>query len=414
MKLSWHIFGGMIGVLAAAVIVILAAVVVFGGGDGDDEVTPGGNPSPVAEDGDGEASGDDHDGRTAHDDGHLVGGHDGATGHDDGHVVGADHDGATGHDDGHTVDGDHNGATAHDDRHEKGDSHDGDTKHDDNHTSFGPSGGGHNGVSSHDDRHEKGDNHDGDTGHDDDHIVGGGHDGATGHDDDHIFGGDHDGATAHDDGHIIGGEHDGATAHDDDHTASPQAAATPEVEVTAEPTPTSQQPVDAALAAALEYYDAVSDADCETNNPQNKQCVGLSSQPSTIQGGIAVFGVASPDGPGFVAVLGRDAAGVWKFWRAGQQDYQLLTLPGDGLVCAYGAGLNVRSAPTTDAPVVGAIEDLTSVRAEEFVLTVQGELQFGYGWFRLSSPLDGWSYSKYLTNASLGDCALHDALEPEL
>ncbi len=399
MKLRWRIFGGLIVGLAAAVIVVQAAVAIFGDGEGGDEVTPGGSPTPVAEEG------DDHDGATAH---------------DDGHVVGADHDGDTGHDDGHTADGDHDGATAHDDLHEEGDSHDGDTKHDDNHTSFGPSGGGHNGTVSHDDRHEQGDNHDGDTGHDDDHIVGGGHDGATEHDDDHILGGDHDGATAHDDDHILGGEHYGATAHDDDHTSSAQAAATPEVtaeptpEVTAEPTPPASEPaVDAAIAAALEYYDAVSDADCETNNPQNKQCIGLSSQPSTVQGGIAVFGVASPDGGGFVAVLGRDPAGEWKFWRAGQQDYQLLTLPGDALVCAYGSRLNVRTAPTTDAPAVGILEDLTGVRAEEFVLTVQGELQFGYGWFRLSSPLDGWSYSKYLTNASLGDCALHDALEPE-
>jgi hypothetical protein len=194
-------------------------------------------------------------------------------------------------------------------------------------------------------------------------------------------------------------------------TPSPQAAATPEV--TTDRTPTSQQAVDAAFAAALEYFDAVSDADCETNNPQNKQCVGLSSQPSTVQRGIAVFGVGPPDGPGFAGVLGRDSAGEWKFWRAGQQDYQLLTLPGDALVCAYGAGLNVRSAPTTDAPAVGIYEDLTRVRAEEFVLTEQGsDLQNGYGWFRLRSPLDGWAYSKYLTAANSDDCALHDALEP--
>ena len=104
------------------------------------------------------------------------------------------------------------------------------------------------------------------------------------------------------------------------------------------------------------------------------------------------------------------------FWRAGQQDYQLFILPGDALVCAYGEGLNVRSAATTDAPAVGTIEDLTGVRAEEFVLTERGSgdlQQHGYGWFRLSSPLDGWAYSKYLTAASLEDCALHDALEPE-
>lgn len=197
-------------------------------------------------------------------------------------------------------------------------------------------------------------------------------------------------------------------------TPNPQATATPEV--TTDRTPTSQQALDAALAAALAYFDAVSDADCETNNPQNKNCAGLSSQLSTVQGGIAVFGVGPPDGPGFVGVLGLDPAGEWKAWRAVQQDYQLLTLPADALVCAYGSRLNVRSKPTTDAPAVGVLEDLTRVRAEEFVLTERASddlQQHGYGWFRLSSPLDGWAYSKYLTNASWDDCALHDALEPE-
>jgi hypothetical protein len=207
---------------------------------------------------------------------------------------------------------------------------------------------------------------------------------------------------------------------DDGESPMTSPATTPEATgeatpgVTTEPTPTTEPAVDAAIAAALEYFDAVSNADCETNNPQNKQCVGLSSQPSTVQRGIAVFGVASPDGPGFAGVLGQDPSGEWKFWRAGQQDYQLLTLPGDALVCAYGAGLNVRSEPTTDAPAVGVIEDLTGVRAEEFALTERGsDLQHGYGWFRLSSPLDGWAYSKYLTAASWDDCAHHDALEPE-
>jgi hypothetical protein len=195
---------------------------------------------------------------------------------------------------------------------------------------------------------------------------------------------------------------------------TPEAAVTPEPTAPAEPTvEPSPEAVDAALAAALEYVGAVSDADCESNNPQNKPCAGLSSQPSTVQRGIALFGVSGPDGGGFVLVLGRDPAGEWKFWRAGQQDYQLLTLPGDALVCGYGAGLNVGSAPETGAAAVGVLEDLTTVRAEEFVLTEPGsDPAHGYGWFRLSSPLDGWAYSRYLTAASLGDCILHDGMEP--
>ncbi len=200
-----------------------------------------------------------------------------------------------------------------------------------------------------------------------------------------------------------------------DVTPNPQATATPEV-TPAAPSPATEPAVDAAIAAALANFDAVSDADCQTNNPQNRNCAGLSSQPSTVQLGIAVFGVGPPDGGGFVGVLGLDQAGEWKFWRASQQDYQLLALPGDALVCAYGSGLNVRSEPTTDAPAVGTIEDLAGVRAEEFVLTEQGsddQQQHGYGWFRLSSPLAGWAYSKYLTAAGWDDCSLHDALEPE-
>lgn len=48
-----------------------------------------------------------------------------------------------------------------------------------------------------------------------------------------------------------------------------------------------------------------------------------------------------------------------------------------------------------DVRAVGVLEDLTTVRAEEFVLTERAsDLQHGYGWFRLSSPLDGWAYSK--------------------
>jgi hypothetical protein len=195
---------------------------------------------------------------------------------------------------------------------------------------------------------------------------------------------------------------------------TPEAAVTPEPTAPAESTvEPSTEAVDAAFAAALEQFDAVSDADCETNNPQNKTCAGLSSQPSEVPRGIAVFGVGAPAGPGFVGVLGRDAAGEWKVWREVQQDYQLLTLPGDALVCGYGAGLTVVSAPAADAAAVGVLEDLTRVRAEEFVLTEQAsDLQHGYGWFRLSSPLDGWAYSKYLTNASWEDCSTHDAMEP--
>lgn len=179
-------------------------------------------------------------------------------------------------------------------------------------------------------------------------------------------------------------------------------------------TQTSQQAADAAFAAALKQFEGVSDADCQTNNPQKRPCVSAQSSPSTVQRGIAAFGVSDPEGFGaFVGVLGRDPAGEWKFWFVGQQAYQLLTLPGDMLVCAEGQGLNVRSAPTTNAPIVGSLQDLAPVRAEAFVLTEPASDRHkpGYGWYHLSAPLDGWAYSKYLTNALLGDCSLRDGIE---
>jgi len=179
-------------------------------------------------------------------------------------------------------------------------------------------------------------------------------------------------------------------------------------------TQTAQQAADAAFAAALEHFQAVSEEDCETNNPQKKQCVSAQSSPSEAQRGIATFGVYDPEGiGGFVGVLGRDPAGEWRLWFTTQQAYQLLTLPGDMLACAEGQTLNVRSAPTTNAPVLSSLEDLTTVRAEEFVLTepASDPDNPGYGWYHLSAPLDGWAYSKYLTNALLSDCSLRDGIE---
>ncbi len=179
-------------------------------------------------------------------------------------------------------------------------------------------------------------------------------------------------------------------------------------------TQTTQQAADAAFAAALEQFQAVSEEDCETNNPQKKQCISAQSSPSEAQRGIAAFSVWDPEGMGgFVGVLGRDPAGEWRLWFETQQAYQLLTLPGDMLVCAEGESLNVRSAPAVDAPVAGSLEDLATVRGEEFVLTEPASEADtpGYGWYHLTAPLDGWAYSKYLTNALLEDCGLRDAIE---
>jgi hypothetical protein len=98
-----------------------------------------------------------------------------------------------------------------------------------------------------------------------------------------------------------------------------------------------------------------------------------------------------------------------------------LTLPGEMIVCAGGDGLNVRAAPSTDAPIVGTLSDLTIVTAVQFTLTQPGvqpsqtaDQVVGHGWYRLSAPLAGWSSSLYLSNAeidaysSTAPCAIHD------
>lgn len=179
-------------------------------------------------------------------------------------------------------------------------------------------------------------------------------------------------------------------------------------------TPSSQQGVDAALAAALTVFDAVTEADCLASNPHKKDCVSFHprSQPSSVLRGIALFGVGHPEYPtGIAAVLGRDPNGEWKFWFAGQQFYQLLILPADVLVCAEGQRLNVRSEPTLNAPVTAQLDHMSTAGAEEFVLTEPGTYprKPGYGWYRLSAPHEGWAYSRYLTGE--GSCFLRNAVE---
>lgn len=197
-------------------------------------------------------------------------------------------------------------------------------------------------------------------------------------------------------------------------TPTPGGTVTPTATSIPTGTPSSQQAADAALAAALKQFDGVRDADCRAVNPGKKPCLSPRSNPAAVQRGIAVFGVSDPDGGGgFIAVLGRDPTGGWKLWFTTQNAYQLLFLPGDMRACAEGQGLNVRSAPTTNASVVATLKDLTIVRGEEFALTgpASDPLKPGYGWYRLSAPENGWAYSKFLANAALGDCSTRDAQE---
>jgi hypothetical protein len=105
------------------------------------------------------------------------------------------------------------------------------------------------------------------------------------------------------------------------------------------------------------------------------------------------------------------------FWFGTQATtYQLTVLPGDMRVCAGGDGLNVRVSPTVESESLTLLNDDTIISVDRFVLTEPGSrspttgVQAGFGWYHLTSPREGWAYSKYLSAASLGDCAVHDAL----
>src|SRR5487761_583449 len=164
--------------------------------------------------------------------------------------------------------------------------------------------------------------------------------------------------------------------------------------------------------AALQRFNAVSQVDCLDNDPEWLDCVALESTPSDIQGGIAIFGVADPDGNnGFTAAMGRMQDGSWRLWFTSNDPYQPTRLPSEMVVCAGGDGVNVHSGPSADSDVIDALPDGAGMTGVAFVLTEPVDPgHAGFGWFQISDPDSGWVYSKYLEAGSLNDgCALHDA-----
>jgi hypothetical protein len=122
-----------------------------------------------------------------------------------------------------------------------------------------------------------------------------------------------------------------------------------------------------------------------------------------------------PDG-GAMEFLGQTPEGDWKFWFGTQNvTYQLTVLPGDVRVCAGGEGLNVRESPDRESESLTLLSDGATIRVDRFVLTEPGTTapvttaHAGFGWYHLTSPQEGWAYSKYLSAASLGDCSVHDS-----
>jgi hypothetical protein len=196
---------------------------------------------------------------------------------------------------------------------------------------------------------------------------------------------------------------------------TPTAAVSPSPSASAAPSKTtSDDPKSAAYDAALQLFNAVPAEDCSDNNPDKKACLNWSTTPSTPARGVAAFNVGSAQGGGAMMVTGLEADGVtWGVWFGTQQAlYQAVSLPADMLVCAGGNGLTVHESHSSSSDTVDTVGDGKVVRAEEFVLTAPGSSgSTGSGWYRISSPVEGWADATDLSVASLGDCSFHDALQ---
>jgi len=173
---------------------------------------------------------------------------------------------------------------------------------------------------------------------------------------------------------------------------------------------------DRAAEAARAIFGGVVDPTC-TPSPETPACIIPDPSLGTPQRGTAAFGTSAYPGGGAMEFLGQTPEGEWKFWFGTQAvAYQLTVLPGDMRVCAGGAGLNVRASSAVESESLALLNDDTIISVDRFLLTEPGSrsattgVQAGFGWYHLTSPKEGWAFSKYLSDASLGDCSVHDAL----
>jgi hypothetical protein len=160
----------------------------------------------------------------------------------------------------------------------------------------------------------------------------------------------------------------------------------------------------------------VVDAAC-TPSADTPVCISPNPTLGTPERGTAAFATSEFPGGGAVEFLGQTPEGEWKFWFGTQNiTYQLTVLPGEMRVCASGEGLNVRESPDRESESLTLLNDDSVIGVDSFVLTEPGSrspvtgAQAGFGWYHLTSPREGWVYSKYLSAAALGDCSVHDAL----
>lgn len=182
-----------------------------------------------------------------------------------------------------------------------------------------------------------------------------------------------------------------------------------------------QSDLDAALAVALALEDdgsAPLSLKCDADTPDGVKCIHADSSAAQAAPGLVYVGVNLRGDSGWADVIGRAPDGSWHYWFGGQQfGISMVNLPQQVRVCSDGDGLNVRAAPTGDAPVVAVLADQALITVNGFVFTdvTQNprtrDVQFGYGWYHLAGDTDGWVRSTYLaTTASVGafyGCDLH-------
>lgn len=200
-------------------------------------------------------------------------------------------------------------------------------------------------------------------------------------------------------------------------SASPDASPIPSPSPTPDADAERQRVIDAASEAidgARHISPLTLDA-CLEDNPDRDPCIELKSSPDEIVRGLARFTLGDPDGGASNFLMGRMATGEWGYWRGSQQQSYLLdALPGELLACNTDSPPTVRTEARSDAELVATLEDLDGLTADEFVLVTSGQYavqgERGEGWYHLTEPA-GWIDATQTTDAHLGDCLLHDAIE---
>lgn len=198
------------------------------------------------------------------------------------------------------------------------------------------------------------------------------------------------------------------------------AADTPTPTPTASPTPDGVAEAAAAIAAATtivdgRYLSPLSAAACSADNPSFEPCIELKADEGTVGAGLALFDGGFPDAGPFRMALGRTAGGDWDLWYATQQQlYSLTALPGTALACPSEGTLAIHTSASEDSPILLEVDRLAELSVDGFELTEAGQFDGrarGSGWYHVTSPSPGWVHAQDATDATLGDCALRDAIE---